>query len=181
MTGRSPSVRRRRSRSWRRQRSTPLLAGAEQAALVASYARWLNSLTGPVQVVVSCHRVDLGAHALRASERAGRLSSPTLRDAALAHAAFLLDLAEDRDPLSRRVTITCTATAPASPNAGRVPALGPPQRTHRARQHGDRAGGVAARSTDGAGPDRPRGARRRPGRRRRNLAADRVRRSIRSR
>ena len=94
--------------------NTGLLAGAEQAALVATYARWLNSLTGPVQVVVSARRFDLGAHALRAVTRAERLPSPVLRGAAHAHAGFLLDLAVDRDPLSRTVTITCTAPGPVS-------------------------------------------------------------------
>jgi len=108
---------------------------AEQAALVAGLGRWLNGLTSPVQVVVSSRRVDLPGHALRLAAHARRLAGgpgndgsderwadrqPTgeqrLADAALDHAQFLLDLAEDGDPLARTVTIAVTAppgTAPA--------------------------------------------------------------------
>src|SRR6266511_1092345 len=60
-----------------------LRTGAEQAALVGSYGRWLNSLTGPVHVVVSAQRVDLTSHALRVAETAQSLPHPALADAAL--------------------------------------------------------------------------------------------------
>lgn len=83
----------------------------EQAALVAGYARWLNSLTGPVQVAVSAQRVDLSSHAYRISDTAATLTDPNLADAALDYAEFLLDLAARRDPLWRTVTIVCTAPA----------------------------------------------------------------------
>src|SRR6266542_1451886 len=55
-----------------------LRTGAEQAALVGSYGRWLNSLTGPVQVVVSAQRVDLTSHALRVADSAQSLPHPAL-------------------------------------------------------------------------------------------------------
>jgi hypothetical protein len=98
--------------------NTGLLAGAEQAGLVETYARWLNSLTGPVQVVVSTRRVDLGGPALRAARAAGHLPSPALQAAARGYARFLLDLTEDRNPLARTVTITCTATSGDGPPSG---------------------------------------------------------------
>jgi hypothetical protein len=87
-----------------------LRTGAEQAALVGSYGRWLNSLTGPVQVVVSAQRVDLTSHALRVADAAQSLPHPALADAALDYSDFLLDVAQHRDPLWRTVTIACTAT-----------------------------------------------------------------------
>ncbi len=53
-----------------------LRTAAEQAAMVAGYARWLNSLTGPVQVVVSAQRVDLTGHAQRVADAAQTLPDP---------------------------------------------------------------------------------------------------------
>lgn len=89
-----------------------LRTGAEQAALAAGYARWLNSLTGPVQVVVSAQRVDLTSHAQRVAEAADTLPHPALADAALDYAEFLAEIAARRDPLWRAVTIACRATGP---------------------------------------------------------------------
>jgi len=85
---------------------------AEQAAMVAGYGRWLNSLTGPVQVVVSAQRVDLTSHAGRVADAAQGLPETALADAALDYAQFLHDIAQRRDPLWRTVTIACRATGP---------------------------------------------------------------------
>ncbi|MEJ3741815.1 PrgI family protein [Actinomycetes bacterium KLBMP 9797] len=82
----------------------------EQAALIAGYARWLNSLTGPVQIVVSAQRVDLTSHAQRVADAAQTLPNDALADAAIDYANFLCDISEQRDPLWRTVTIACTAT-----------------------------------------------------------------------
>jgi hypothetical protein len=87
-----------------------LRTGAEQAAAVGGYARWLNSLTGPVQIVVSAQRVDLTSHAQRIADTAETLPHPALADAALDYAEHLLDIGEQRDPLWRTVTLACTAT-----------------------------------------------------------------------
>jgi hypothetical protein len=89
-----------------------LRTAAEQAALVAGYARWLNSLTGPVQVVVSAQRVDRTGHTHRVADAAQTLPDPALADAALDYARFLADVAQRRDPLWRTVTIACRATGP---------------------------------------------------------------------
>lgn len=89
--------------------NTGLLAGPEQASLVAGFARWLNALTGPAQIVVSARRCDLGSRALRITDGAHELGSEPLRRAALGHARFLLDLATDQDPLTRTVAVACTA------------------------------------------------------------------------
>jgi hypothetical protein len=96
-----------------------LRTGAEQAALVGSYARWLNSLTGPVQVVVSARRVDLTSHAVRVADAAEALPHPALADAALDYSDFLLDVAARRDPLWRTVTIACTGDRGAGTEAMR--------------------------------------------------------------
>ena len=86
-----------------------LRTGEEQYALLGAYARWLNSLSGPAQVVVSAQRVDLSSHAQRIADTAGILADPALADAALDYGEFLLDIAAERDPLWRTVTIACTA------------------------------------------------------------------------
>lgn len=95
--------------------ATTMTAGlhtnAEQAGLVAGYARWLNGLSGPVQLVVSARRVDLGARAMRIAEHAHRLSHPALAASAVDYAEFLLDLTEQAVPLERTITIACTGTA----------------------------------------------------------------------
>jgi hypothetical protein len=88
-----------------------LHTNAEQAGLVAGYARWLNGLSGPVQLVVSGRRVDLGARAVRVAERAHRLPHPALAASAVDYAEFLLDLTEQADPLERTITIACTGVA----------------------------------------------------------------------
>lgn len=89
---------------------------AEQAALVAGYGRWLNSLTGPAQVVVSAQRVDLSGHAARVADAARMLADAALADAASDYADFLLELAATRDPLWRTVTVVCAgAGQPNSP------------------------------------------------------------------
>jgi hypothetical protein len=87
-----------------------LRTGDEQAALLAGYGRWLNGLTGPVQVVVSAQRADLTGHALRIAAAADALIHPALADAAADYAQFLLEIAARRDPLTRTVTVVCTAT-----------------------------------------------------------------------
>lgn len=92
---------------------------AEQAAQVGAFARWLNALTGPVQIVLSTTRLDLGTHVERVVEQAHALTSPALAGAAVDYAWFLLDLMESHDPLQRTVTIACT-----SPNASRGAATG---------------------------------------------------------
>jgi len=88
-----------------------LRTGEEQWALLDAYARWLNSLTGPVQVVVSAQRVDLSTHTARISDAAAAMPHPALADAAFDYADFLLDLAARRDPLWRTVTVVCAAAA----------------------------------------------------------------------
>lgn len=91
--------------------SVGLRTGAEQAGVLAGFGRWLNSLTGPTQIVVSAARLDLTAHAEAVLEVATRLPDPTLRRAAADHAGFLVDLDQTREPLRRQV-LTVVAAGP---------------------------------------------------------------------
>jgi hypothetical protein len=50
-----------------------------------AYGRWLNSLTGPVQVVIRAGRADLSAAVTALRESAGGLPHPALEHAALEH------------------------------------------------------------------------------------------------
>jgi len=91
---------------------------AEQAAQVGAFARWLNALTGPVQMILSTTRLDLGAHVERVVEQAHALTSPALAGAAVDYAWFLLDLMESHDPLQRTVTIACTSPSTGASRGG---------------------------------------------------------------
>lgn len=87
-----------------------LRTGDEQAALIGGYGRWLNSLSSPVQVVISAQRVDLSSHAQRIAEGADTIANVALAEAARDYADFLDDLAMRRDPLWRTVTVAVTAS-----------------------------------------------------------------------
>ena len=77
----------------------------EQDALAAAYGRWLNSLTGPVQILVRAGRADLSAAVAALREAAPGLPHPALEQAALEHAQFLEGLAAERDVLTRQALL----------------------------------------------------------------------------
>lgn len=83
---------------------------AEQNALVAGFGRWLNSLDAPVQILIRAQPVDLATLADRIHERAPGPPHPALEQAALAHVAFLDDLATQRELLHRQVTLAVRDT-----------------------------------------------------------------------
>ncbi|MFJ9174916.1 PrgI family protein [Streptomyces sp. NPDC102360] len=90
-----------------------LRSGAEQQALTAAFARWLNSLTGPAQLLVRCHRIDLAPLANQLQHEAPALPHPALEDAARAHAAFLTQLAAVGDLLARQIVLVAREPKPA--------------------------------------------------------------------
>ncbi|MBN1171095.1 MAG: PrgI family protein [Micromonosporaceae bacterium] len=96
-----------------------LRATGEQHALVDAMGRWLNSLSQPVQIVISTRRADLGIHADRIDNRLDQLPHPALADAAAGYAQFLRDLAVERDPLDRHLLIAHQVGAPTDPSAAR--------------------------------------------------------------
>ena len=66
---------------------------AEQDALLAGYARYLHTLTGPVQFLIRTVPVDLDGHLHALHEQARTLPHPALVTAALGHRAHLARLA----------------------------------------------------------------------------------------
>jgi hypothetical protein len=82
-----------------------LRTSREQAALIAGFGRWLNSLSAPAQIVISTQPVDLHAHAAAVARQAQLLPNPALAAAAADHARYLAELADSRDPLRRQVLV----------------------------------------------------------------------------
>jgi hypothetical protein len=82
-----------------------LRTAGEQHAMVDAAGRWLNALSGPVQIVVSTRRVDMHAYADLVEDRLNLLPHPALADAAAGYARFLRELGDDRDPLDRHITV----------------------------------------------------------------------------
>lgn len=78
---------------------------AEQQAVVSNFARYLHSLTGPVQVLVRTHRLDLTDQIAELRETAGGLPHPALEAAAREHADFLEDLSAGTELLRRQVLL----------------------------------------------------------------------------
>ncbi|MCM0675944.1 PrgI family protein [Micromonospora phytophila] len=85
-----------------------LRTGSEQGALLEGFGRFLNSLTGPAQIVVAAQRHDLTVYAQATVDHAPRLPHPALQAAADNYAQFLLDLDAYRDPLRRQVLAVIT-------------------------------------------------------------------------
>ena len=78
---------------------------AEQEALVAGFARFLNSLAEPVEILVRAEPVDLTPAIDALLDAAPGLPHPALEAAARGHARFLADLADRRDLLRREVLV----------------------------------------------------------------------------
>jgi hypothetical protein len=89
----------------------------EQQTLTSGFARWLNCLTGPAQILVRAHRLDIAPVVDRLTPTAPGLPHPALEHAALAHATFVQDLAESSDLLTRQALLV--VREPATPSRGR--------------------------------------------------------------
>ena len=77
----------------------------EQEALVAGFARWLNSLAEPAQLVVRAEPVELTVMIDGVLDAAPSLAHPGLEAAARDHARFLTELAASRTLLRREVLV----------------------------------------------------------------------------
>ncbi len=77
----------------------------EQESLVASFGRYLHSLTAPVQVLVRAERLDLSGQIAELHEQAGGLPHPALEQAAREHAEYLEQLGRTTDLLRRQVLL----------------------------------------------------------------------------
>jgi hypothetical protein len=85
--------------------SFALRTPGEQAALVGAFGGWLNSLSGPVQILVHAAPINLAPTINSLRDHAAALPHPALEDAALEHAGYLAELAATKDLLARRVLI----------------------------------------------------------------------------
>lgn len=77
----------------------------EQEALVAAFARYLNSLSQPVEIVVRAEPVDLAPAVEGLLQAAPGLPHPALEAAAREHASFLCELGATRALLRREVLV----------------------------------------------------------------------------
>jgi hypothetical protein len=93
-----------------------LATPGEQTTLVTGFARFLNSLSGPAQILVRTRRIDLTSLVTDLENAAGGLAHPALEHAAREHAAFLADLSTQRQLLARHVLL-----AVREPPAGKNP------------------------------------------------------------
>lgn len=139
---------------------------AEQEALVAGFARFLNSLAEPVQVLVRAEPLDVGPAIDALLDAAPGLPHVALERAARDHAAFLANLAASRGLLRREVLVVLRQPAGQASAEGdgsgrllrraaeAVTALGAAGVSLSVLDGVD-AGSVIARSLDPAGPPRP--------------------------
>ncbi|MFI7449606.1 PrgI family protein [Nonomuraea sp. NPDC049714] len=95
----------------------------EQDALVATFGRWLNSLSGPAQILLRAQRVDLAPTIGQLMEGAGGLAHPALRAAAHEHAEFLADLSARHDLLRRQVLLVVREPSSGGQDAAAARAL----------------------------------------------------------
>ena len=77
----------------------------EQNALVAGFGRFLNSLSGPVQILIRTRRIDLSTLVADLEHAAGGLEHPALEAAARDHAAFLAEISARQQLLGRQVLL----------------------------------------------------------------------------
>jgi hypothetical protein len=142
---------------------------AEQEALIGAFAGWLNSLPGPVQILIRADRADLTPAITALRRDAPALPHPALEAAAGQHADFLSGLAATRDLLHRQVLLTHhhPAAGPAKPSTGgasghpgpggrswlaiRAPRTSPRSRTTAVSGQGEASGrGLHRRAEDAA-------------------------------
>jgi hypothetical protein len=84
----------------------------EQEVLLGGFARWLNALTGPVQIASRTVPADLSSQITGLREQAAGLPHPLLEQAALDHAVFLERLSVSRTLLTRQVVIAAHENDP---------------------------------------------------------------------
>ena len=90
----------------------------EQSALVGVFASWLSGLSGPAQILVHAHEVDVTPLIIGLTDRAPALPHPALEQAATEHASFLAELAERRELLRRRVFVVLREHGPSARTHG---------------------------------------------------------------
>lgn len=127
----------------------------EQESLVASFGRYLHSLTAPVQVLVRTERLDVTGQIAELRDHAGGLPHPALESAAREHADYLVQLAEQTDLLRRQVLLVLRESVQPT---GSVDGLGGPSPlavarsllggTRRPQHGGDRSDATIRRAAE---------------------------------
>ena len=92
--------------------SFALRTPAEQDALVAVFARYLHSLTTPVQVLIRAVPLDVADSVTDLHAAAANMTNPTLAQAAFDHAAYLVELAGMHELLRRQVVLVLREPPP---------------------------------------------------------------------
>jgi hypothetical protein len=78
---------------------------AEQDALVTTFARYLHSLTAPVQILIRAQSLDLSEQISDLRRDAAALPHPALQAAAFEHADYLDHLSSTADLLCRQILL----------------------------------------------------------------------------
>jgi PrgI family protein len=136
----------------------------EQQALLAGFARLLQALTQPVQLLVRNDRADLDPQISRLREQAAGLPDPGLEQAALAHAHWLARLAAQQQ-VRRRLLLGVFRQPPGTADPGSALARQAEQAAGLlaaagvtlARLDGEAAGRVLQAAADPDSPPRPAG------------------------
>jgi PrgI family protein len=82
-----------------------LRSSTEQDALVATFARWLHSLSEPVQILIRAVPLDLDGHIGTLDHAADELGQPALAQAAADHAEHLRWIADQHNLLKRQIIL----------------------------------------------------------------------------
>ncbi|ONH25230.1 PrgI family protein [Pseudofrankia asymbiotica] len=121
----------------------------EQDGLVAVFARYLHSLTAPVQILVRAMPADLSGQIQLLDDAAFRLPHPALAHAAREHATYLGQLAVEMQLLTRQLLLVLreplVAAGPVDGLGGASPLAALSGRRAAARD-GRRAGAAARRA-----------------------------------
>jgi PrgI family protein len=88
-----------------------LRSDEEQEALVAGFARFLNGLIEPAQIVVRSEPVDLASDSRDILASAADIANPALRAAATGYADFLTGLGADTSVRRREILLVLTTRA----------------------------------------------------------------------
>jgi PrgI family protein len=140
--------------------SFALRSEVEQAALVEGFARFLNALTEPVQIVVRSVALDLEARATALEALAPSLPQLALAHAACGHARFLRELARGEGVRRREILLILTtrvrerdaAKVTLGRRADEAAALLAGAAVRLRTLDGEQAGALLARALDPPGP-----------------------------
>ena len=89
-----------------------LKSEAEQDALIAAFERFLNSMSGDLQIIIRTRELDLDIYLDELRSRAGKESDPTYKEQMFSYAAFISGLVSVNRILSRNFYIVLSLEPP---------------------------------------------------------------------